>query len=186
MSITQPTWIYAADGGAKMVDHVIGAPAPDGWSFDPGVIEDPALRTGDAISGVKLVVLYPEPEAAPGKDGAPVDACDDLGRAVARIAELEGFICEGIASNNELLAEVGLADADVARLTAELDETGPALADAIARGDRLEAALKASADEVSRAREANAPLAAAIARHEATIASMQDEIERLRVQKRGR
>jgi hypothetical protein len=196
VSTTQPTWIYRADGAAKIVEHPIGAAAPDGWSFDPNEIEDASKRTSDALSGVKPIAAYgadldkpTDAAGTPDTAGVIDDSAErmmrELEAALVRVSELEGIILVGTAENAEILADLSTAETDLARVLTDLEATGPALTDATARGDRLETALKASTDELARARDANAPLNATIAKLEATIGDMQAEIDRLRIKKNG-
>ena len=100
MAETIPTWIYRADGEARIENIAPGEPAPEGWSFDIGVIEDETKRTADAVSGVK-----PAPE--PIEPESPEAA---VARLEARLAEHEAPLAAGPA---EAAAE------QIARLSAE-------------------------------------------------------------------
>ena len=43
-------WGYKSDGSAQQFELSYGEKLPEGWSSDISVIEDPALRSGEAIS----------------------------------------------------------------------------------------------------------------------------------------
>jgi len=75
-------WAYKPDGTACMFDIQPGDKLPPGWSFDVGVIIDPAHRDGQRLSEIaKESILNPivvgkreKPKEAP----APVDAMDEV------------------------------------------------------------------------------------------------------------
>lgn len=188
VSDTQPTWIYRADGAAEIFERPHGADAPDGWSFDLNVIDDPALRTADAISGMKPHLVFGADlelptDGEPATDASEIEAA--LTAATARITELEGYICEGIAENQRMEAELSKADADLEEATAKIEAADAALVDATAAKVRLEEALRSAAEEVARERAANAPLNEKIAKLERDLGHLSEEHERAK-QRRNR
>lgn len=148
-----PTWIYAADGGAKIVNLAPGADAPEGWSRDIAIIKDQALATAEAVTARAEgrdafrpdVVEVESVLAEVALNAVPAEmhdaAIEQIAALTADIAKRDEFIAKGMAENEQLLAEVEAAEkqvaaaaealkaahAEIAALTAQLDAvTAPA------------------------------------------------------------
>lgn len=139
MADKEPTWIYQADGAAKIVDLAREEAAPKGWSRCPTVIEDESKRTANAISGVQPPPLFgTDLDIVPGRD---VDAAVELQAAQERIAELELRIQGGSAQNENLQAELLTAEEEMAKAAAAITDLQQRLADA-------EAGKQAAIDQI--------------------------------------
>lgn len=146
MADTEPTWIYAADGGAKVVDLARDASAPDGWSRDPGVITDPAKRTADALSGVAAPVVDEwvpaNADRAEAYESEKTQYEAELATAKSEIDRLKSVIDKGMAENADLLRAIEDAEAEVEKAATDL----AALRDALAAAETDKTAALASVD----------------------------------------